>query len=68
MTRKKYTHKMQNLILAIAKHPDSKGLRIGPALRHAQDYAKEIGLRGDSYESAWNCEPVMWARKHYGVN
>lgn len=73
MTRKKYIHKMQNLIVAIAKHPTTNrnglpALRIGPALRRVQDQAKFGAKENVSYEEMWNSEPIRWAREFYGVD
>ena len=71
MTRKKYIHKMQQLLLAIYNHPGSlypDGYKIGEALKHHKKFAKEVPAKFGSYEAAWNCEIIIWACEHYGVS
>lgn len=68
MTRKKYIHKIQNLMIAIYNHPDSfypDGYKLGSALKHAKEFAKQVPVKNGSYEAAWNCEAMRWAREHY---
>ena len=70
MTRKKYIHKLQNMITAIHKDPASiypEGCKLGESLKHARDFAKEVPKNFGSYEAAWNSEAMVWARNHYGV-
>ena len=70
MTRKKYIHKIQSLIIAIHNHPTSlypEGYKLGESLKHARDYARNVPKNFGSYEAAWNCEAIAWARNHYGV-
>lgn len=71
MTRKKYIHKVQEMILAVHRHPSSlypEGHKVGTALKHVRDYAKEVPKNFGSYEAAWNSEAMIWAREYYGVS
>lgn len=69
MTRKEYTNRMQNLIVAIHKHPttNTADINLGKALRYAKDHAREAAENFGSYEAAWNCSGLRWAREYYGV-
>ena len=71
MTRKKYIHKVQELVLAIHRHPASlypEEYKVGTALKHVRDYAKKVPKNFGSYEEAWNSEHMIWACEHYGVS
>ena len=70
MTRKQYTHKIQQLTIAIYKHPEStvQGCKLGTALKRTKDNAKNVPATFGSYEAAWNCDVLRWAREYYGVN
>ena len=71
MTRKKYIHKLQQLTLAIYNHPSSlfpEGYKIGEALKHNKNFAKNVPTKFGSYEAAWNSEAVVWACEFYGVS
>ncbi len=69
MTRKKYINKVQQLTIAIYKHPDSnvKGHKLGKALKYIKANAKSVPAKFGSYDEAWNCDAMRWAREHYGV-
>lgn len=70
MTRKAYIHKMQNLLMAIEKHPTSKwpkGHKAGPGLRAVQDHAKEAVKTYGSYDAIWNHPILKQTRDFYGV-
>lgn len=71
MTRKQYIRKLQSLTIAIYNHPESvfpKGYKLGEALKHNRDYAKNVPAKFGSYENAWNSQVVAWARNFYGVH
>lgn len=71
MTRKKYIHKVQMLVIAIYNHPDSiypEGYRLGEGLKRVKEAAKYIPERFGSYEAAWNSKAAKWAREYYGVD
>jgi len=68
MTRKQYINKGQQLILAIYKHPQSlypEGQKIGEHLKHFKKNAKSVPEKFGSYEAAWNCDIMKWARENY---
>lgn len=64
MTRKAYIHKVWGVIAAIYKvWPPEEGGRVGAALRHAADHAKEVPELFGSYEKAWNCTAMEDLRR-----
>lgn len=68
MTRKQYINKGQQLILAIYNHPQSlypEGQKIGEQLKRFKKNAKFVPEIYGSYEAAWNCAIMKWAREHY---
>ena len=68
MTRKQYINKMQNLMLAIYKDPQSRfpnDYKIGKAIREFKRNTKNVPGNFGSYKAAWDCEPMRFARKHY---
>lgn len=68
MTRKQYINKAQVLVIAIHKtiHKTShKRYKLGNALRTFRDGAKNVPGEFGSYEAAWNCDAMRFARKHY---
>ena len=67
MTRKKYIHKLWGLTTAIYKHPDSafKDYKLGEALKHNRDFAKNVPTKFGSYDEAWNSEAMRFAREHF---
>ena len=68
MTRKKYINLGTKLVVAMYKSPDSivKGVSVGSMIRHFRDNAKHVPEVFGSYEAAWNCEAMKWARENYG--
>lgn len=62
MTRKQYYHKGMQLIVAIHKQ---SGGNLGKALSHFRDAHREAPKHFGSYENAWNCEAMRWARNFY---
>ena len=70
MTRKQYVHKLWMLTLAIYNSEKPllpEGYKVGEALKHNKAYAKKVPKTFGSYEAAWNCEHMKWAREFYGV-
>lgn len=68
MTRKQYIKKGQQLILAIYKDIQSdfpENHKVGKALKQFKENAKNVPKTFGSYEEAWNCEPMRFARRHY---
>ena len=69
MTRKKYIKKMQHLVLAIIKDPDStfpEGFRTGDRLKEIKRNSPKLAIQNfGSYDNAWNCDAIVWCRKHY---
>ena len=68
MTRKQFINKGQRLMLAIYNDPNGlypDGFKIGEALKKFKENAKNVPKTFGSYEEAWNCEPMKWAREHY---
>lgn len=71
MTRKQYIKKVQQLELAIFRHPEStfpEGYKVGNATRHTARATKSVPKGFKSYQEAWDSEPMRWAREYYGVN
>lgn len=70
MTRKQYERRVQELILAIYRHPSSnfpEGYKVGNSLRYFKRRSKGVPKDFGSYEEAWNCKEMRWAREFYGV-
>ena len=63
MTRKQYYHKGMQLVVAINKYHGSDNL--GSALAHFKEAHRNAPKNFGSYEKAWNCEAMRWARKFY---
>lgn len=71
MTRKKYIRNVQRMMIAIFNHPKSfypDDYKLGEALKHIRDHAKEVPTKFGSYAAAWNSETMNWIKDHYGVN
>ena len=54
MTRKTYVHKLWAVTVAFSKAFPAKDMKIGNALRHNKDFAKNVPKTFGSYEAAWN--------------
>ena len=68
MTRKKYIHKLQELMIAVWNHPDCKrDYKLGESLKHARDYAKEVPKHFGSYQTAYDSEPFTTIQKMLGI-
>lgn len=74
MTRKMYLRKLQVLVIAIHNHPTTpfgySKRSLGDALREVRDKVNAGALKNTpwrSYDEAWNCEAMRWARDFYGV-
>lgn len=69
MTRKEYTHRMQNLIIAIHNDPVcDRSWKLGEALKRTKENAKNVPKKWGSYEAAWNSETMKGCRKLFGVD
>lgn len=66
MKRKTYIKKIWALEAAIAKHPSTMSeIMTGESLKHSTRYAKKVPANFGSYEAAWNCDAMKWARSYY---
>lgn len=63
MTRKAYYHKGMQLVVAINRDLNGKG--IGKQLRHFRDCHRDAPKHFGSYEAAWNSEAFKTVRRIY---
>lgn len=68
MTRKEYTHRVQNLLVAIRNDPTYNGWKLGEALKRTKENAKNVPKKWGSYEAAWNSETMKGLRKLFNVD
>ena len=66
MTRKQYKNKVRELIIAVYNN-SCKDYKLGVTLKQSQDIdnIKDVAKRFGSYEAAWNCDAMRWARQFY---
>jgi hypothetical protein len=70
MNRKQYIRKIQAVQIAVYNSKESfypDGFKLGDALKHSRDFAKEVPKKFGSYEAAWNSDIMKWCREHYNV-
>lgn len=66
MTRKEYVRKLQALVIAVYRKDGIRGHgSLGKSLRHVRDSAKDVPAAWGSYDAAWNCDFLRWARHYY---
>lgn len=68
MTRKEYTHRVQNLMIAIHNDPAYTGWKVGEALKRTKENAKNVPKKYGSYKAAWNNETMRGLWKLFNVD
>lgn len=68
MKRKTYEKKLRAMLAAIYHHPESNFVNsysLGQAMKHSTAHAGDAAKNFGSYDAAWNCSAMRWAREFY---